>query len=243
MTTSVPQRPAGARVPASGYALALVICAALAIASAPWALATPWLNFVFKPLATIVVIAYAWRRTAGRPDARAWVLIGLVLSLGGDVALLWPKEGFLPGLVSFLLAHLAYLVAFTRERRIAAAWVPFAVYAIVAGTILALLWPGVPGALRAPVAVYVVCLASMAAQAAVLWRTGVERAGVLALGGALFVASDALLATNKFAAELPAASFWILATYWSAQWCIASWLPAARADETPATTAGSPPAS
>jgi uncharacterized membrane protein YhhN len=230
-------------LPASAYAAALVVCAALAIASAPWALATPWLNFVFKPLATIVVIAYAWGRKAGRSDCRAWVLIGLVLSLGGDVALLWPQEGFLPGLVSFLLAHLAYLVAFTRERRFAVAWAPFAVYAIVAGTILALLWPRVPGALRAPVAVYVVCLASMAAQAAVLWRTGVERAGVLAIGGALFLASDALLATNKFAAALPAASFWILATYWSAQWCIASWLPAMRPDATPATTAGSPPAS
>jgi len=78
-------------------------------------------------------------------------------------------------------------------------------------------------------AYYVVCLVSMAAQAAVLWRTSVERAGVLALGGALFVASDALLATNRFAAALPAASFWNLATYWLAQWCIASWLPAAGA--------------
>lgn len=243
MTKSLQPRPALARVPSSGYAVALVACAALAIASAPWALATPWLNFAFKPLATLVVIAYAWGRSAGRADARAWVLIGLVFSLGGDVALLWPKEGFLPGLVSFLLAHLAYLVAFTRERRFAAAWAPFVAYAVVAGTILALLWPGVPAALRAPVAVYVVCLASMAAQAAVLWRTGVARAGVLALGGALFVASDALLATNKFAAELPAASFWILATYWSAQWCIASWLPAVRAAATPATTAGSRPAS
>ena len=62
-------------------------------------------------------------------------------------------------------------------------------------------------------------------------------AWALALGGALFVASDALLATNKFAAALPAASLWMLATYWLAQWCIASWLPAAR----PATKAGSPP--
>ena len=76
-------------------------------------------------------------------------------------------------------------------------------------------------------AYYVVCLVSMAAQAAVLWRTGVERAGVLALGGALFVTSDALLATNRFAAAFPAASLWNLATYWLAQWCIASWLPAA----------------
>ncbi|MBE0546485.1 MAG: hypothetical protein IH627_02265, partial [Rubrivivax sp.] len=43
-------------------AAALVVSAALAIAAAPWALAMPVLNFVFKPLATLIVIAYAWRR-------------------------------------------------------------------------------------------------------------------------------------------------------------------------------------
>ena len=212
--------------PDGAYAAALVIGAALAIASAPWALATPWLSFAFKPLATIVIIAFARQRRAGRADVRCWVLVGLVLSLGGDIALLWPNAGFLPGLVSFLFAHLAYLIGFTRDRRFAAARMPFVLYALAAGGILALLWPGVPGELRLPVAIYVLCLASMAAQAAVLWRTGVERAGVLALGGALFVASDALLATNRFAAAFPAASLWNLATYWLAQWCIASWLPA-----------------
>ena len=213
-----------ASIPTRGLALALAGCAALAIASAPWALALPSLNFIFKPLATLVIIAYAWQRGHDAPKVRRWVLAGLVFSLGGDVALLWPKEGFLPGLVSFLLAHLAYLVAFTRVQRLAAWPAAFVVYALLAGVILWQLWPGVPAALQPPVVAYVVCLAAMAAQAAVLWRRGSERGAVLALGGALFMASDALLATNKFAGPLPLASLWVLGTYWSAQWCIASWL-------------------
>lgn len=198
----------------------------------------PVLNFIFKPLATLCVIAYAAGRGAvtggaggaevgpAAADARArrWVLVGLWLSLAGDVALLWPKEGFLPGLVAFLLAHLAYLVAFTRRHRLAAWWPAFAAYALAAGLILWRLWPGVPTGLQAPVLAYVACLASMAAQAAVLWRRGEPRGLVLAVGGALFVVSDALLATNKFAGPLPLASLWILASYWAAQWCIASWL-------------------
>lgn len=200
----------------------LLVSAALAILSAPWALDQPGLNFVFKPLATLAVIAYAWGR--GEGPARTWVLLGLLLSLIGDIALLWPKEGFLPGLVAFLLAHLAYLVAFTRVAGFASRPGAFVVYALVAGVILWQLWPGVPGGLRIPVIAYVACLAAMAAQAAVVWRRGAPRGAVLALGGALFVASDALLATNKFAAPLPAASLWILTTYWAAQWCIASWL-------------------
>ena len=50
-------------------------------------------------------------------------------------------------------------------------------------------------------------------------------------GGALFVTSDALLAVNRFMAPLPAAALWILASYWAAQWCIASWLRPGTADE------------
>jgi uncharacterized membrane protein YhhN len=212
-----------------------LVAGLLAVLSAPWALATPWLNFLCKPIATAALIALAWPRGRGWPWQRAWVLAGLALSWCGDVALLWPERGFLPGLVSFLLAHLAYLLAFTRRSdtthgpvgaRFMAQWAPFLAFGVVAAAVLSHLWPGVPPALRVPVVVYVVALASMAAQAAVLWRQGQARAGGLALGGALFVASDALLATNKFAGPLPFSSLWVLATYWPAQWCIARWLPA-----------------
>lgn len=207
--------------------LATAAAALLAIVAAPWALDARGLAFVFKPLATLLVIVHAARRGVLGSAERRWVLAGLVLSLAGDVALLWPREGFLPGLVSFLLAHLAYLAAFTRRVRLAAAPAVFVAYAALAGAILAALWPGVPVALRVPVLAYVVCLAAMAAQAATVWRLAPHEplARRLALGGALFLASDALLATDRFAVALPAASLWILTTYWLAQWSIASWLP------------------
>jgi uncharacterized membrane protein YhhN len=208
-------------------AAATLLSAALTILSAP--LAMPLLAFVFKPLTTLLVIAHAWPRGRELPAVRRAVLAGLGLSLLGDVALLWPESGFLAGLLSFLLAHLAYLFAFTRVQPLANWWPAFGAYALLAGGILAALWPGVPAPLRAPVAVYVVCLAAMAAQALVLaWRArgkaDAGRAALLALGGALFVSSDALLATNRFAAALPWSGLWILSTYWAAQWCIASWL-------------------
>jgi uncharacterized membrane protein YhhN len=212
----------------AALAAATAACAVLAILSAPWALGLPALNFIFKPLATLFIIAHAWQRGIGTPQRR-WVLAALMCSLAGDVALMWPQQGFLPGLMSFLLAHLAYLVAFTRGHRLAARPVVFAPYALIATVVLSLLWPGVPGALRLPVLAYVACLAVMAAQAGVVWRQGGPRGAVLALGGALFMCSDALLATNKFAGPLPLAGLWILASYWAAQWCIASWLaPAAQ---------------
>lgn len=210
-------------------AAATLVSALLAIAGAPWALALPALVFAFKPLTTILILARAWPRGHDRPQVRRWVLAGLALSLVGDVALLWPQQGFLPGLVAFLLAHGCYIVAFARTTRFAARPLAFVGYAAVAGGVLSQLWPSVSAALRAPVVAYVVALAVMAAQAAVVGLAArgtpeAARARGLAIGGALFMASDALLAINKFASPLPAASLWILATYWSAQWLIASWL-------------------
>jgi uncharacterized membrane protein YhhN len=221
--------------PASWLAVATVGTASLAVLSAPWGLDLPALNYIFKPLTTLLILAFAWPRGAGQPQARRWVLTGMLLSLCGDVALLWPQQGFLPGLVSFLLAHLAYLRAFTRGSglRLAARPLPFVFYAVLAAAILTRLWPGVPAPLRGPVLAYVLCLAAMAAQAAVVGWTARgapgtpdqrARAAVLAVGGALFLSSDALLASDRFAAPLPWASLWILGTYWAAQGCIANWL-------------------
>jgi len=42
-------------------------------------------------------------------------------------------------------------------------------------------------------------------------------AGCVALGACIFMASDSLIAVNKFLAPIPLASFWILLTYFAAQ--------------------------
>lgn len=206
---------------------AALLCGLLAIASGP--LALPVLNFVFKPLTTLLIIGWAWQRNGGM--TRHWVLAGLGLSLVGDVALLWPEAGFLPGLVAFLFAHAAYLVAFTRHERFAIRKLPFAAYAAVAATVMWFLWPALPAALRGPVLAYVAALACMAAQAGAVWQArqgtaGAALAARAALGGALFMTSDATLAVNKFLAPVPAAGLCILATYWLAQVAIAASLPA-----------------
>ncbi len=200
--------------------------ALLAIASAPWALDRPWLNVAFKPLATLCVIAWA---ALGRSDdglVKRWIVIGLVCSLAGDVALLWPVQGFLVGLVAFLLAHMAYLVALTRRVKFLASPPAFGVWAIVAASVLARLWTGVPPELRAPVIVYVCALSGMAAQATSVWlarrsQPDAARWRAVAVGGGLFVLSDAILATDKFVGGIPMPTLSNLSTYWLGQWFIA----------------------
>ena len=191
----------------------------------------PALVYVFKPATTLLVIAWAWPRGADTPAVQRWIRIGLWLSLAGDVFLMWPQQGFLPGLVAFLLAHLAFIVAFTRRVTLLARSQPFALYALAAAVLLAQLWPDLPAALRWPVLAYVVCLATMAAQAGVVWLIargsgGEALARNAAIGGVLFMTSDTLLAFNKFSAPIALSSLLILSTYWAALLLIAASLRA-----------------
>lgn len=219
--------PARAVTRATTAMLAVVVAASavLAIAGAYWP-AMPWLHWLFKPLTTLLIAWSVWRTPSALPRYRTWLLIGLVLSTAGDVFLMLPIDAFVAGLASFLLAHVAYMIALKqRERLFAAIW-PFALYAVVAGLVLSQLWPGLPGELRVPVVVYVVVLAAMAAQALAVWwrrRDGAALCG--AWGGACFVLSDALLAWDRFVAPFAAASLAVLASYWLAQWGLARSLP------------------
>lgn len=121
-----------------------------------------------------------------------WVLAALVLSAVGDLALLSEaKRFFLAGLVAFLLAHVAYCVAFAPASR-PFLWTALAL-AVAAAGVLRWLWPGL-GTMRIPVVVYCAVISVM------LWLAlGVDRGAVRA-GAALFYVSDLAVARQKFVA-------------------------------------------
>jgi alkylglycerol monooxygenase len=200
----------------------LVEAAALATAGA--ALGLDGLHHVCKPLALAIAIFFAARRAMARGGVTAFdglLLAGLVASLVGDVLLMGPAKLFVPGLVCFLLAHLAYIALL----RIGVGLFPrrgaLATTLLIGVGMYAFLWQGgLPAALRIPVAVYVVVIACMAAQA--IGRAAVLRgrdpgATWVAVGACFFMLSDALLATNRFVTPLPLASLWVLGTYYAAQ--------------------------
>ena len=184
------------------------------------------LRFAAKPLASALFLVVAWLAVRGRPTTGfdACVLAGLALGAAGDVALLW-KRGFLPGLVAFLLGHLAYVAA-VHERLPAGEWLGAAgalaiVPVVLSLAILARLWPHL-GAMRGPVIAYVAVITAMVIAAIALGRADTGRSAQRFLAGAiLFFASDVSVARDKFVAESFANKAWGLPAYYAGQLLIA----------------------
>lgn len=183
------------------------------------------LHLLFKPLPLLIalyfVAACALReRPIGRSSA--FLLAALLFSLGGDVLLMLPGDYFIPGLASFLLAHLCYIVLF----RQGVAWFPSrAGLALVAACGLGmylLVWDGLGNpVLRVAVAAYVAVITLMVSQAIGRARhMGQRHARWVALGAVLFMTSDSMIAIHKFLTPIQQASLWILGSYFAAQFLI-----------------------
>lgn len=204
-------------------------------------------HLFFKPAAMVLALLLVVQvgRSGRLPGAAArWLGLALAGSLAGDVFLM--LDGlFVPGLLAFLLAHLAYIVLFRQGAR----WWP--VRPVLAGCLayaalmMAVLWAGgLPPGLRGPVAVYALVIALMAAQAIGCAWLQRDRASLLVAAGAIaFVISDTLLALNRFVSPMPASAVWVLGTYYAAQCLIiGGTLRRARALSGPTADAATPPA-
>ncbi|MEU0162544.1 lysoplasmalogenase [Streptomyces sp. NPDC006261] len=163
-------------------------------------------HLVAKPLLMPLLAAYAAVRGGPR------LLIAALLSgWGGDVFLLAGNDlAFLLGMGCFAVGHACYLTLFGRDR--APAQVVTAIgYAVVLVVFLVLIWPDLPAELRAPLTGYSLLLTAMA------WRAG-ALGRYAAAGGALFLLSDALIATGIAEwPRLPVPDFWVMLTYIAAQ--------------------------
>lgn len=171
-----------------------------------------WLHHLGKPLILAAPLAAAiWLPSVLSPGARPWLAVALVFGWGGDVALMFGRRGFIVGLVSFLLGHIAYLVCFSVE--LAWTWAslpwllaigPFA-YLGLRGVLQHL------GRLKVPVLLYAAVLAGVAWRLLVRFER-IDQIGTTAwmvglVGGALFVLGDSLLVRRRFAkAPIP---YWL----------------------------------
>ncbi|HEX6291921.1 MAG TPA: lysoplasmalogenase [Herpetosiphonaceae bacterium] len=179
--------------------------------------------YLFKPLTTVAILLIAAGSSGETlPAYRYAIIAGLLCSLAGDVFLMLPADRFLAGLVSFLLAHLCYIVAFNvGVQPLMPLWsgLPFLAYGMM---LFARLRPHL-GSMALPVAGYSLVISVMAWQACARWLQLATPDALLAgIGAVLFVASDSLLAIDRFAGSFRWAHLAILVTYYVAQWLIAA---------------------
>ena len=180
------------------------------------------LVYLFKPLTTTLVFVIAWLMMPPVMGLYRWLLLaGLLCSLAGDVFLMLPNDRFVPGLVSFLVAHFFYIGGFvTRGGWGLTPWV-LLLFLLYGGVMLWQLRPHV-GTLLGPVIVYMAAILVMGWQAAELWLALRDVSALLALVGALlFVVSDSTLALDRFKAHFSRAALLVLSTYYTAQLLLA----------------------
>lgn len=197
--------------------LAFVLSGMACIAA--YAFQRPWLGLILK-LVPVLLLIYWVLRSASAGRFRSAIAVGLSVSLIGDAFLALPEfDAFILGLLSFLLAHIAYIYAFVSDTQRPALFALGLAAAIAGGLIGFLSMRGQMGALLVPVWVYASVLATM------LWRAlarfdvrNINASAALgALGALAFVASDALLASQRFVWPEASLQPTVLALYWLGQ--------------------------
>ena len=173
-------------------------------------------EYVCKPATLALLIGVAAALHPAHASQRAAFVVGLALSLAGDVFLMLPSDAFVAGLASFLLAHVAYIVGFAIAGA-SGSWagLGLVIVALAGSTVGRVIVRTVRASddpeLTLPVSIYMLVISAM-----VVLAFGSARGPAIA-GALLFYCSDALIAWDRFVAPKTWARPVIMITYHLAQ--------------------------
>jgi uncharacterized membrane protein YhhN len=206
------------------YSLLFVILLILEIISGSNNNLQTW-HYAAKPMILLSLIAFYWLHSKQiTPKTRFLTILALVFSLFGDILLMFVEQSphfFTLGLVSFLLAHIFYILVFLKVRNPnKKPWLFLSFLVIYAAGLFYVLKDNL-GVMLLPVFFYMLIILTMAI-------TANSRKGSVAkisfnfvfIGAILFLISDSLLAINKFYEPLPFSNISIMFTYAFAQFFI-----------------------
>jgi uncharacterized membrane protein YhhN len=183
----------------------------------------PYVFYISKPLTTTLILVPVLILIPDSTTAYIPLIAGgLLFALIGDILLMLPESRFVLGIGSFAATHALYLAAFISAAGLALVN-PSTILLILFTVIMTrLLWPGLRKSLQIPVLAYVVLITIMTIQAigAAVQSEGIGLA-IAAAGAILFLASDSMLAINRFRVPFRSAQALVLSTYWLGQWLIA----------------------
>jgi uncharacterized membrane protein YhhN len=148
------------------------------------------------------------------PPIRHFLLVALFFSACGD--LLLNANQFIFGVVAFLMAQLSYAFLFVRNWQGFTNRLPISL--LLSGYMGFMLYVLLPNleSLLIPVIAYLMAIgfmgfAAIQSKYSISWSV---------LGAMVFIASDSLIAIEKFIQPIAYNDYWIMATYYLAQWML-----------------------
>jgi len=172
-------------------------------------------NFVIKAIPAISLAVLAFIAVSG---IRGKLLFASLLFCAvADIALeLEAGKYFIIGLVLFLIAHILFIVTFSRDLKAQKSQIPVVVLLIVYAKMMAFVLTPYLKEMAIPVYVYITAIILMGIFAAL--RT--SKNDFTLYGAISFIVSDSILAINKFMMPVPAADYLVMITYYLALFLI-----------------------
>lgn len=180
------------------------------------------LRVISKPLSMMILIAMFFS-LAGWSDPGIWFLGGLFFSLSGDIFLLLRPRFFIAGLISFLIAHIFYIIGLSHGTLLWS-WLMLVPLSIIS-LLVVIAYPRIVSGIRRrlehrrlwlPVVLYMVTITIMLLLAMATWfRSEWEfpAALLVSVGALSFTISDTVLATGRFLRPVPYGNFLVMFTY------------------------------
>ena len=184
------------------------------------------IGMVTKPILIPSLLFYFLKTTPDSPLNR-YISIALFFYFFGDTLLMFAERNsifFLTGLISFLLAHMVYIVVSMSaksvyEKGIKPQWqdIPFLLYGLL---MFSAIKDGL-GDMYFPALAYTVIICLMAIMARKRWKKSDNQSfWLVMIGASFFVVSDSILAVNRFLGEFEMSNLAIMTTYLLAQFLL-----------------------
>lgn len=166
------------------------------------------------PMALIITLAFQ-TETSLPKLYKKWILLGLTICMIADAVIYW----FLPGLITFFIGHIIYIIAF---QKIWHAQIPkwVAGLLLLYGILMAIWLVSTQLKIGETVLAFAI-LAYIAVILVMGWHAIASRLSFAIIGAVLFIISDSALAIDRFITPLPYRDALVMITYYAAQFFIA----------------------
>jgi uncharacterized membrane protein YhhN len=184
------------------------------------------IHLIAKPLIVLGLIGHYYFQSTNRSFV---FILALLFCWAGDVLLLFQGEMFfIAGLISFLIGHVLYILCYRQfqfadktKELLGPQKVRFSLPIVLYGTGLVVILFPVLGDLKIPVMIYALVLTLMVLNALLRYgKTSMRSFLFIFLGAILFMASDSMLAINRFLQPFAEAGVLVMITYCAAQFLI-----------------------